>query len=200
MTIGRYNITSASQPTPFVWFRVAKTGTRTVLKVLRENSVVFEVEQGFHLPLLGYEYLGYFSFTFVRNPYNRLVSGWTNKVINGGTGGGLMRVKSPERLRNFNYFVDWLIDQDPAEINIHYRPQTLLVPERVDFIGRTESLASDLRFVLSRIGLDVDQDIPKENESGPPPLLLQDVSGRTLDTIHSLYRNDFERFGYPMLA
>ena len=105
----------------------------------------------------------------------------------------------PERLRDFDQFVAWLLDQDPAAINIHFRPQSFLVPAEVDFIGRTETLAHDLGAVLSRIGLQADRKIPRKNASGPSPLSMRDVTPRTRDSIDHLYRPDFERFGYAML-
>jgi hypothetical protein len=194
----RYNITLVNQPSPFVWFRVAKTGTRTVLKVLRESGAAFVSEEGHQLPLPKCGFQNYFKFTFVRNPYDRLISGWTNKVINGGSGGGLQGIKSPERLMNFDYFVDWLINQNPNEINIHYRPQALLVPPEVDFTGRTESIERDLQFVLSQVGLDVRQRIPHENSTGPRRINLMDIKSSTIKSINILYREDFERFDYPI--
>lgn len=194
--VAHYNITTGSRPSPFIWFRVAKTGTRTVLNVLRDEGVGFDIEQGFNEPVPCYAYPKHFSFTFVRNPYARLISAWTDKVINAAPGGGLKAVPSPERLRDFDEFVDWLMDQDPAAINIHFRPQSLLLPAKIDFIGRTETLAHDLRAVLSRIGLQADRKIPRKNASGPSPLSMRDVNPRTRDRIDRLYRSDFERFGY----
>lgn len=195
----RYNITTGCRPSPFIWFRVAKTGTRTVLNVLRDEGVGFDIEQGHHEPAPRSAYPEHFSFTFVRNPYARLISGWTDKVINEAPGGGLKAVTFPERLRDFDQFVAWLVDQDPAAINIHFRPQSFLVPAEVDFIGRTETLAHDLGAVLSRIGLQADRKIPRKNASGPSPLSMRDVTPRTRDSIDRLYRPDFERFGYAML-
>jgi hypothetical protein len=194
-----YNITTGRRPSPFIWFRVAKTGTRTVLKVLRDEGVDFDIEQGFHKPAPRSAYADHFSFTFVRNPYDRLISGWTDKVLNAAPGGGLKAVKFPELLRDFDYFVAWLVDQDPAAINIHFRPQSLLVLAELDFIGQTEALARDLRLVLSRLGLQADRNIPRKNASGPPPLSMRDVTAGTRDCINRLYHSDFERFGYAML-
>ena len=199
-SVQKYNITLIENPVPFVWFRVAKTGTRTVFKVLRQSSVTFKIENGHQLPLPKCSFRDYFEFTFVRNPYDRLISGWTDKVINGGSGGGIAKVKSPARLMNFDYFVDWLTDQNPTEINIHYRPQTLLVPLQVNFIGRTESIEQDLRFILQKVGLEPVRSIPRENCSGPKRLSLKDISIKTLDSIHKLYIHDFERFDYPIFG
>jgi hypothetical protein len=194
-----YNITTGRRPSPFIWFRTAKTGTRTVLKVLRDEGVDFDIEQGFNEPAPRSAYADHFSFTFVRNPYDRLISGWTDKVLNAAPGGGLKAAKFPELLRDFDYFVAWLVDQNPAAINIHFRSQSLLVPAELDFIGRTETLARDLGLVLSRLGLQADRNIPRKNASGPPPLSMRDVTAGTRDCINRLYRSDFERFCYAML-
>lgn len=197
--VALYNITTGRQPRPFIWFRVAKTGTRTVLKVLRDEGVNFDIEQDFQTPAPRSIYSDHFSFTFVRNPYDRLISGWTDKVLNAAPGGGLKAIKTPESLRNFDYFVAWLVDQDPAAINIHFRPQSRLVPTKLDFIGQTETLATDLGLVLSRLGLQADRYIPRKNASGPRQLSMKDVTAATRDSINRLYSSDFERFGYAIL-
>ena len=193
-----YTLTVASTPSKFVWIQVAKTGTRSVLAVLRQNVKVFELEESYRTPLQPRKYDQHFKFTFVRNPYDRLISGWMDKIVNGGDGGGVKDEALRDRLKDLDFFVDWLTNQDPADLNIHYRPQHLLVPEELDFIGRTETLTKDLALVLSHIGLSKGIPIPHRNKSGSDPALLRDAKPSTLDKVNRLLEPDFKRFGYAM--
>lgn len=193
-----YTLTAASIPSKFVWIQVAKTGTRSVISVLRKNISTFDLEESYREQLPPAKYADHFKFTFVRNPYDRLISGWMDKIVNGAPGGGVRDEKLRERLRDLDVFVDWLTDHDPADLNIHFRPQTLLVPEEVDFVGRTESLTQDLRLVLSHIGLPKGISIPHRNKSGSDPVLLRDAKPGTFDKVNRLLEPDFKRFGYAM--
>lgn len=69
----QYNLT-ISHESKFIWFRVAKVGTRTILNHLRKSNVSLDVEHAsfIHYPVKSYE--NYFKFAFVRNPWGRLVS------------------------------------------------------------------------------------------------------------------------------
>ena len=192
----RYNLTMISGSKKCIWFRIAKTGTRTVFRVLRESDVIFEIENGRNLPLPDGDY---FSFTFVRNPYSRIISAWTDKILNRGKGGGIERVTFPERLRNFDYFIDWVTDQNPFDINIHYRPQTLLVPYEVDFMGRTEKFESDLQYLMSILKIDRSRNIPRANMSGSERFSPRGISKSSLSKINAFYFQDFERFDYSMM-
>lgn len=193
-----YTLTAASTPSKFVWIQVAKTGTRSILAVLRQNITAFDLEESYRKPLPPRKYAEHFKFTFVRNPYDRLISGWMDKIVNGAPGGGIRDEALREKLKDLNMFVDWLTDHDPADLNIHYRPQDLLVPEEVNFVGRTESLNKDLALVLSHIGLPKGISIPHRNKTGAGSVSLRDAKPGTLDKINRLLEPDFRRFGYAM--
>lgn len=195
--VPRYNITTGRAGCDFIWYRVAKTGTRSVFAALRDRDVSFDMENGFQRPVPAGKYAGHFSFTFVRNPYARLVSGWQDKIIRGAGSDDLLALR--ERLKDFDVFVEWLAGQDPATVDIHFRPQSLLVPAELDFIGRTETLEDDLRSVLSQTGLDGDHEIPHRNASGKAWITAERMRPATRAQINELFAGDFERFGYPML-
>src|SRR5688572_1984937 len=68
----------------FIWYRVAKVGTRSILAMLDAADVEhfdsdLRVESRW-LYRLG-RYRDYYRFAFVRNPWDRLVSSWADKVV-----------------------------------------------------------------------------------------------------------------------
>lgn len=191
----RFNITTAILPVKFVWFRIAKTGTRTIFFLLRNGGVGFGIENGYQRRVSPKKYGDYFHFSFVRNPYTRLISGWQDKVLNGGAGFNPKNVDAG-KLSDFNYFVDWVTSGDPMDLNIHFRPQVLLLPSTLHFLGRTERMESDVRQLLPLIGLSPDVEIPKRNASGAAKILPRDISERSKRKIEEFYAVDFSVLGY----
>ena len=74
-----YNLT-ISHSYRFVWFRVAKVGTRTMLGHFEASGIKLDVEHAMGIPYPRGMFEGYFKFAFVRDPFARLVSCWKNKV------------------------------------------------------------------------------------------------------------------------
>ncbi|MDH3935221.1 MAG: sulfotransferase family 2 domain-containing protein, partial [Gammaproteobacteria bacterium] len=64
---GRYKLT-VSHSRKFIWFRVPKAGSSTILSHLRESDVHLDMERAgrIHYPVKLYK--DYFKFAFVRNP------------------------------------------------------------------------------------------------------------------------------------
>jgi hypothetical protein len=193
----RYNMTVGTTPARFVWFRVAKAGTRSTLAVLREHIGDFEIEEGFSKKFRPAKYEDHFKFTFVRNPFARILSGWRDKIVQGAPGGGALSAEDKVYLSDFDRFVEWLIAQDPETVNIHFRPQHLLVPDKVDFVGRLETFDADLRQVLQRLGVDKVGTIPHRNRSESRTTKGNEVSPNARCLIVRHFRADYERFGYP---
>lgn len=75
----KYNVT-ISDECRFIWYQVAKVGSRTILNSLRESGVHLSKEEGYNIYTPSKLYEGYFKFAFIRNPFDRLVSCWLNKV------------------------------------------------------------------------------------------------------------------------
>ncbi|MHC4950843.1 MAG: sulfotransferase family protein, partial [Planctomycetota bacterium] len=105
----------------------------------------------------------YFKFTFVRNPYERILSAWKNKIDNpekypDGREGDRQRSKinkKGERV-SFEEFVNLLYEQRDRACSFdkHWAPQhyLLLLPFiEYDFIGRIETFSRDFENVLRKI-------------------------------------------------
>lgn len=148
-------------------------------------------------------YSGYFKFAFVRNPWDRLVSCYTDKIV----GEGRRALTSPRgshfyKGMPFDEFVEVVCATPDNKANIHFRSQhrKLCGPEGEllpDFIGRFENLAEDFAHVATTIGAQ-DLVLPhlwrsKEREGRP---YTEFYDARLKGMVAERYRRDARIFDY----
>jgi len=188
----RYNVTVSHQAR-LLWYRVAKVGTRTILSHLRDAPFKLDIEEGFSLTLDPRLQEAYYSFAFVRNPWERLVSCYADKVKGGGSwsGGGLK-----EKPKTFDAFVESVITQDLHTCDAHFRLQSALIDlNTVSFVGRYESFDRDLQKVLSNLSVPHEQ--PRARSvSGGGRIFRSYYTPTLVDHVASAYRRDIQIFGY----
>ena len=149
------------------------------------------------------KYSGYFRFTFVRNPWDRLVSCYLNKVV-------APRPKVYESFRiypkirfnrmSFTDFVRFVHHVPDDLCDRHFRPQSACFNDKdVDFIGRFERFADDLAQVIERAKLDThllkygDKYINKSRHRKP---YTDYYTAETRRLVAEKYKDDIQRFGY----
>ena len=93
------------------------------------------------------EYRDYFRFAFVRNPWDRLVSCYSNKFSDMGKGLGGPRQRAEEFSPDMSFaeFVEAVHATPDEEANPHFRSQHAVVCDpqgrvMADFVGRFENL------------------------------------------------------------
>tara|TARA_B100001094_G_scaffold328985_1_gene390725 strand:- start:38 stop:643 length:606 start_codon:yes stop_codon:yes gene_type:complete len=114
------------------------------------------------------EYKNYFSFTFVKNPWERMVSIYTNKIlspniINPDTGVDKCfkkygKIFNPDM--TFNQFIKTVIDLDQTQLEAHIKPQwSACMNDTQDivltFIGRLENVSYDWSYICKTSGIPV---------------------------------------------
>lgn len=193
----KYNIT-ISEKYKFVWFRVAKAGTRTMLDML-SNKSNFELSS-YHAMWCYFpaeQYKDYFKFAFTRNPIDRFTSAWFDKVCNKN----YFRLEQDklEELKDLNCFIDLFKEDSRITDDQHFKRQSDLIDiNNIDFIGRIENFEDDLNAVYQRIDVGMPTIVHKNrsqnNDMTQNPLSL--VTQKRRDKIIEHYSKDFSIFGY----
>jgi hypothetical protein len=181
-----------------IFIHIPKTGGTSVAR-----SLFGEASR--HLTYVEYQranpekFRRFIKFSFVRNPWDRLVS--TFFFLKGGGLNEIDRAWAQETLARFDGFDDfvrvWLNPMTAASW-VHFRPQSDFILDSggnvmVDFVGRYERLSEDYALVASRLGKG--PHLPLVNRSAHD----QYAAYYTLDTreiVASVYARDVAAFGY----
>ncbi len=134
----------------------------------------------------------YFSFSIVRNPWDREVSRYCYQRQN--------RSDDLHREANRLSFRDWLRrrQDDRFFMNFLGSPQLDWLTDSggrplVDFVGRFETIESDWKYIRKRLG--VDGDIPRLNSSDHGPY-AEFYCNETRAMVEAAYRKDIDFFQY----
>ena len=194
-----------------IFVHVPKAGGTSV-----ECSAIFDDQRartgdhvGGHFTALEYratypdEFRDYFTFAFVRNPYDRLVSAFLY-LNRGGTTPGDRRVFEVHLKRyqgDFEAFCEGLHDHESVRSILHLRPQVDFVCDEngeliVDYVGRLEQMAADFAVVTKRLGEQVR--LPRKNRSTQMGYYRFYRSARVREIVTGVYESDFSALGYPL--
>lgn len=133
------------------------------------------------------EFNSFFKFSFVRNPWSRMVSEWRWKFRG-------LPVTFTQFLKN-----KWLIRHhyNRKAFNQHLRPQYLSIYDEdrllVDFVGRMENMESGWKVVADRVGVDLS--LPHINKSKHKHY-TEYYTQELRDLVATKYERDIELFGY----
>jgi len=144
----------------------------------------------------------YFRFTFVRNPYQRLLSFYKSKVRRFAdpdpqVNQNLVRMGLSEGMP-FAAMVEQLAAVRPAAMDLHCAPQHLFVEHLgdsvIDYVGKLENLSTDWKRVQARCPVVVPPLLENQKDGNGDEALYADA--RVLGLVHGIYQRDFELFGY----
>lgn len=154
---------------------------------------------------------GLFTFAFVRNPWDRLVScyrdkirgevdGFTNFSVRPGVADCLARFDLFVAGMSFDEFVAAVATISDADADEHFRSQDTFLRTGagavgVDFVGRYEHLRSDFERVARSIGLP-SIDLPRLQAARRRVSYVDYYTAETRDIVAGRYRVDIEAFGY----
>ena len=157
----------------------------------------------------------YLRFSFVRNPYERLYSGYRSKIATGDPNYDFLHrhiveerklicalgQKHYEAIR-FEDFAHFVCQQDDEERDHHWKNQgRVLLMDMLDynFIGRYESFDQDYTWVLKKLGAPqstLDQVQVKVNATDAHQTWRKAYTPELADMVFSSYEADFTSFNY----
>ena len=184
----KYCLTISDQH-KFVWYRVAKVGTRTIFHTLNELGVNLSVGHAYDVYLPPRCFDEYFKFAFVRNPFDRLVSCWLSKVVKKNK---KIRFGADEdtwkSMQEFSGFIGFIETLDLQSCDEHLRSQSSLIDlSMIDFLGRMETFTADFTEVLNIIGVPINE-LKSRNVS--------ESRADDVERVYRLYQKDCQIFGY----
>lgn len=163
-------------------------------------------------------------YTFVRNPFSRVLSAYLNKVepfvidseVKKNLNDYFVRVfeeisnftkaKLGEDTVSFYSFLAWLAD--PAREykyglhDEHWVPQSVITQfDKVtyDFVGKLENVAEDSKYILDKLGSDMEFPTQKQVKFLPNNAnekLLSYYGSREVELVREIYKDDFKNFNY----
>ena len=174
-----YNYRIKSPKLKLLYFEIPKNASSTI------KTILFSIEDRYKYDLRYTKYmwykkwqkkfpqmivdwqeittLPYLKFAFIRNPYERVFSGYLNTAW-----------QFSHQNTDFEIFVDSLAEriQTPCNdlFNNHYKPFSYFVPKvgsnfLIDFIGKVENIEKDLKTIFYACGLKSSFAIPKINQT-----------------------------------
>lgn len=201
----------------FIYFRIKKAANSTIVATLYNAETSKQINSLKELQYIKDNYYikpsdlsknevkkisNYYCFSFVRNPYSRILSSYLNKIkLNEDEkGDNIARFLGKESYLEVS-FEDFLTYLENGGIykNAHWAKQYDLLPiplEDFNYIGKTENLNQDLTHVLEEIfGKPYPIISVKEHGTGASQL-IKEIRYKTKKRIYELYRSDFDIFGY----
>ena len=139
-----------------------------------------------------------FTFTFVRNPWDRLVSSYFY-LKNGGNCEG-DKIDFKNFFMHYSNFEDMLLNWNDIFYNqIHFKPQWEWICDDdeniiVDYVGRFENLQQDFDIICDKIRIP-QQQLPHKNKSKHKHY-TEYYDDETRQTVKERYTRDIEHFGY----
>lgn len=175
--------------------KVACTAILAVLawatgRPLRALHEAHQIDWRLRAPLAG------FTFGFVRNPWDRWISCWLNKLSKKDLDPCIEVAHGPA-IRRGMPFADFVhaACQIPDELaDPHFKSQAAFLRHPVDFVGRFESLEQDWKQVCDRIGIQLP--LPMANASDVREHYSAYYTTELADMVAAREADTIDRFGY----
>ncbi len=188
--------------------QVANISTKDIFELHRRIHSVFRVDKLNITSIEGMNESELPKIAFVRHPFKRLVSAFTNKVL-------MTNDKGFQSLRNivrgdFNKFVRHVINQFKCHerdrkcvINNHWMPQYFscdFCHVSYDFIGTVGTFNDDLDYIMAKTGIfqSISTKEGRLNNSTKMERVdyMSQLDQETKNVLRDLYKIDFDLFGY----
>ena len=170
------------------------------------NRSPYIINRAAFLAGIDVEYDRYFKFTFVRNPWDRLLSCYMSKVVRSGAGMPMGTYGNVTLSRNMSFqeFAEAVCRISDEAANAHFRSQHSFVCGAgsrkdilADYVGRFENLEEDFEVVTKKIGIDAQLPHAANTASIRGSRSYRDFyDERLAEMVGERYREDIDLFGY----
>ncbi|MBW0143685.1 sulfotransferase family 2 domain-containing protein [Sphingomicrobium clamense] len=147
-------------------------------------------------------------FTFVRDPYSRLLSCYLDRIADKKSRPHAQFVRAMGKpvgyAPSFEEFIETVCAQPPAEQNNHWRVQCVdalvgVIP--YDFIGKQESFDADMDKLVTKITGKPQEKVAEDvnaspSKTGSTSRLAEFFNKRTVELVQEAYARDFDELGY----
>jgi hypothetical protein len=194
-----------------VYFTIPKVASSSLKKVCREllseneenNYSVHKFSFPFATKDEIYEnYQDYFKFAFVRDPWDRLVSCYFNKIHskNEGVANTLKRYHKFWGGMTFEDFVKNVCEIEDRDANNHFKPQHLFLTDNKerwlpDFVGKLENIDKNLQYIHQKTGIP-EFNLHKSNKNNDRSNYHNYYDQELREIVEKKYKKDIELFGY----
>ena len=196
-------ITYFSYQNKYVYFKLYKNASSSISRILLkktriEKSTYKNIVYGNSVeqmnPFLS-DFQDLFKFVFVRNPWDRLVSLFFDKVSSKKRSMKKVDYYNQYKNQSFDSFLESIMDCDLQNCIPHHRLQTSLFPlDNVDYIGKIENFKEDFDFVLKKLNI-TDYKIPFLNKSIHKNYRTY-YNSYTRDLVNKNYEADIDKLKY----
>ena len=207
----------ANKEHKFIYCEVPKVAISTIKKTLAKLSTKQDVDYNVHdrekFPLKSplkenltkKEFDEYFKFSFVRNPYTRVLSGFLDKIQKDTIEKKQLYkyINKPlDKPMNFNEFLKSLEKVHPVNLNPHFRPQyiNLCYPlVSYDFIGKFEYFNYEFKQVLDKFFKTTEIYVVNHHKTNAVEKKILNKyynNCENIKLVQSIYAQDFIYFNY----
>ncbi len=206
-----------SKQSQFVYFRIPKAANSTVISTLyfAENGEIADsfdaintIKKSYFTPgnlnmdELEFVLSDYWKFTLVRNPYDRILSAYLDKIVRNRPQKEWAEIyfgKYKDSI-TFDEFLDYLEFGNGVYDDPHWALQTDLIfmpLNEIDFVGRFENFENDIAIIAKNIfGREVDAVNWNPHSTESDSRRCEYLTVDRIRRIYRIYQKDFELLKY----
>ena len=134
-----------------------------------------------------------FVFSFVRNPYDRLLS--AHKYLTGDFGNDGDKEYGKNLSKDFSFFVKNQLESNLGWL--HFKPMSSWLDLEIDFVGKFENIQQDFDIVCKKIGISPQQ-LPHDNKTKHQHYSKY-YNKDTCEIVGEIYKQDLELYNYSFV-
>lgn len=187
--IGRYSFVYIHEQLSLIYYSVPKASSSSIRHNFFNNNHVLSIANSKRSEE------NYFKFTFVRNPWDRVISTW--KMF---TQRPNLKMQLENLTGKWDYTLGGFLDVIANYQNHHWQPQSIFVPENIDFIGYLDTFEEDMMKLHFLLKIPFNRNLWKNKKNKTiRNSNYQDYfkhNQQLIEKVHEIYESDIKRFQF----